>query len=240
MPAATLLNLSPMRRLSTTPLKSAIRGTGQPPVLDDIMSRFAVNSDVRDEDSHSGEDSTQEQDHEREEDERDRSVTPPPLIPNPPWLVSPAPRTPENKADSDDDVGVLLSQPLVKQTSICISPNSSHLHAEHPTFMTPARAIGSGPRPFDTSFPVFPSLSSPLRRSQPPTSDPVTPNRSSGYNSIFMQTPLFPSSFSETRLEDELARISRGDDSPGGFFDRSALYRSPSVPGSSPNRWTNQ
>jgi hypothetical protein len=200
------------------------------------MSRFAVNSDVRDEDSHSGEDSMQGRDRESEED-----VTPPPLIPNPPWLASPAPKTPENKVDSDDDVGVLLSRPLMKQTSICISPNSSHLHAEHSAFMTPARATGSGPRPFDTSFPVFPPLnSSPIRRNQPPTSDTVTPGRSSGYHSIFMHTPGFSSSFSETRLEDELARMARGDDSPGGFFDRSALYKSPSVPGSSPNRWANQ
>jgi len=231
-----------MRRLNTTPLKSAIRGTGPQPLLDDVMSRFPVNSDVRDEDSHSGEeDSLHERGHGDEEDERERSVTPPPLVPNPPWMASPeAPKTPENKVDSDDDVGILLPRPLVKQTSICISPNSSHLHAEQPTFMTPARAIGSVPRPFDTSFPIFPSLSSPIRPTNLPTSDPVTPNRPSAYSSLFMHTPVFPSSFSETRLEDELARMARGDDSPGGFFDRSALYRSPSVPGSSPNRWVNQ
>jgi len=231
-----------MRRLNTSPLKSAIRGTGPGRLLDDVMSRFAVNSETRDEDSHSGEEeSTHGRDHEAEEDERDRSVTPPPLIPNPPWMVSPAPKTPENRADSDDEVGLMLEKPMLKQTSICISPNSSHLHVNQPTFMTPARAIGSGPRPFDTSFPPFPPLSSPIRH-PPASSDPVTPNRpSSSYGSIFMQTPLFPSSFSDTRLEDELARMARGgEDSPGTFFDRSAFYRSPSVPGSSPNRWANQ
>lgn len=205
------------------------------------MSRFAVNSDMRDEDSHSGEDSAHERDHAGEEDERDRSVTPPPLIPNPPWMASPTPRTPENNVDSDDDVGLLLSvNPLRKQTSICISPNSNHLHAHQSVFMTPARTTANEPRPFDTSFPIFPSLSSPVRN-HPSSSDPVTPSRStSGFGTMFMQTPVFPSSFSDTRLEDELARMARGDDSPGAFFDRSDLYRSPSVPGSSPNRWQNQ
>lgn len=238
VPAATLLNLSPMRRLSTSPLKSAIRGTGPGPLLDDIMSRFPVNSDRRDEDSHSGEDSAHEREREGEEDERDRSVTPPPLIPNPPWMASPASRTPDNRVDSDDDVGLLLSvNPLIKQTSICISPNSSHLHSQQSAFMTPARATASEPRAFDTSFPIFPPLSSPIR-SQASTADPLTPTRpTSGYGSMFMHTPMFPSSFSETRLEDELARMARGDDSPGAFFDRSVLYRSPSIPGSSPKRW---
>ncbi|KAG8866339.1 hypothetical protein FRC20_008808, partial [Serendipita sp. 405] len=49
-------------------------------------------------------------------------------------------------------------------------------------------------------------------------------------------TPVFSSSFSEGRLEDELNRMSRGEDSPNGFFRRSDLYKSPSVPGSSPHR----
>ena len=197
---------------------------------------------MRDEDSHSGEEYSHERHREGDEDERDRSVTPPPLIPNPPWMASPTPRTPDNKIDSDDDVGLLLSvNPLAKHTSICISPNSSHLHTHQPAFMTPARATATDPRPFDTSFPVFPPLSSPVRNRPSTSDDPVTPNRpTSGYGSIFMQTPLFPSSFSETRLEDELARMARGDDSPGAFFERSALYRSPSVPGSSPNHWQNQ
>ncbi|KAG8827213.1 hypothetical protein FRC19_004732 [Serendipita sp. 401] len=241
VPKSTLLNLSPMRRFSASPMKSAVRGSAvrgpsTSRTLDDVMSRFPANSDARDEDSMSGEDFSHGPDRELEEDERDRSVTPPPLIPNPPWIDSPALATPgKGPHPDDDDSDRLLAQPLFKKPSLCISPNSSHLHQQQLTFMTPARAIGDPNRPFDNSFPTLPRISSPTRTLA--AFEPVTPDRaSSNFRSIFLQTPVFSSSFSEGRLEDELNRMSRGEDSPNGFFRRSDLYKSPSVPGSSPHR----
>lgn len=249
-----------MRRLNTTHLKSAIRGTGpsQTRFMDDILSRFAANSDARDEDSMSGEDSAHGKDREGQEDERDRSVTPPPLVPNPPWMatpISPSPgaavaATPKKGKlstldDDDNDNDSLLSKPipLKRHTSLCISPNSSQYH-HRTTFLTPARASGSTDRPYDASFPpIAPSSSSLLSsspfRHAPISSDPVTPDRSSSTirSTMFLQTPLFSSSFSDVRLEDELARMGADSESPGGIFRSSDLYRSPSLPGSTPNRW---
>jgi hypothetical protein len=236
VPEATLLNLSPIRRISTTPLKSAIRGTGPSHSLEDVMRRYPINRESRDEDSNS-EEFGRGAHHEGDDDECEREVTPPPLIPNPPWMHSPKPSTPLYKHGTDDDDDTLLSRPLARHTSICISPNSSHYHQHHTAFMTPARATDNGIRPFDPSFPVI-SFNSSQTRHESRTAEPVTPDRqSSAMKPTWFQTPLFSSAFSENRLEEDLARMARGDESPDGFFKRSDLYRSPSVPGSTPNRW---
>ncbi|KAG8801438.1 hypothetical protein FRC17_006658, partial [Serendipita sp. 399] len=124
VPKSTLLNLSPMRRFSASPMKSAVRGSAarRPSLsqrLDDVMSRFPANSDTRDEDSMSGEDFSNGPDRELEEDERDRSVTPPPLIPNPPWIESPSLATPGKGLLLDvDDSDRLLAQPILKKPSL--------------------------------------------------------------------------------------------------------------------------
>lgn len=226
-------------------MSSSIRGTGPGPSqrLDDVMSRFPINAQSsHDEDS--GEESAQGREPGAfEEDERDRSVTPPPLIPNPPWMASPIPATPKNNAppvdeeEQDEDDDTLLSKPVTRHKSICISPNSSHLHQTNPSFLTPTRATGSAIRPYDTSFASLPRASSPTR-SGVLLFEPVTPDRdSSAFKSMFLQTPLFANAFSDSRLDDELSRMSKGDESPMGFFKRSDLYKSPSVPGSSPSRW---
>lgn len=197
------------------------------------MKRLASKSE-QEEREESGDDSPIA--HEGEEDD-EREITPPPLIPNPPWLNSPAPVTPKHSSTHpEDDLVPLLPNPVNKNATLCISPHSSHLHQTTSTFLTPARATGSAPRPFDSSFPEIPPPSSPNRNATRPL-NPVTPEHdSSSFRSIF-QTPLFAKQFSSSTLEEELARMSKGDESPGGFFKRSDLYSSPAVPGSSPSRW---
>lgn len=218
-----------MRRLNTSPRKSAIRGTGPSShLLDTVMSRFPINNTVDEEDYQSGEESLRDKE-ENEEEERDRSVTPPPLIPNPPWMASPA--TPLQNSTQEEESN--RPRPFGRQTSLCISPNSSQLHNP---FLTPARLFGNEVRAFDESFPMMGSFSSPVRPPMPSSSDPpVTPMRMSSTKQNLFRTPLFADHFSDTRLEDELARMSRADtESPGGFFGGVGLYQSPTMPGNTP------
>ena len=260
----TVLNLSPVRML-TAANNSDIRGGSptaklepEPDLMARILGRFPANDpERRDDDELSDERSI----HEAED--RSRSATPPPLVPNPPWLNTPAPAPfvfaqppplpvftqPQSLPQLQTDPFLCTSTPphrrlLARTSSLCISPNSQYLHP--PTFMTPARTIGPSSHPYDEGFPLLDVGSSPEPFRLPGvtslgltpfmnqfSSDPVTPMRNNRFISFRTPGELFGSPTGGIGASLDFDRIS-AEESPGTFFGKETLCRSPELPGSNP------
>lgn len=252
---STVLNLSPVRML-TAANNSDIRGGSpvskpEPDFMARILSRFPVNDpERRDDDELSDERSI----HDAED--RSRSATPPPLVPNPPWLNSPAPAPPTFTQQPPLPVftGPLTSDQLqtdpflrpntphkrvlARSSSLCISPNSHYLHP--PAFITPTRTTGPSSHPYDEALPLLDVGSPPTSFGLTPfldrfSSDPITPMRS---NRFIPCTPgeLFRSPTIGIAASLDFSKIGAGsaEESPGTFFGKERPHKNPELLGGSP------
>src|SRR5258706_15520025 len=258
---STVLNFSPVRML-TAANNSDIRGGSptakpEPDFMARILSRFPVNApERRDDDDLSDERSIDDA------EDRSRSATPPPLIPNPPWLNSPAPalpvltQPPPPPVFTESQFPQLQSDPflrprtppdervLARTSSLCISPNSQYLHP--PTFITPARPTDPSSDPYDDEFPLFDVGSSPEPFRLPGitplrltpflnqfSGDPTTPMRNNRFMPFSTPGELFRSPTVGIGASLDFDKIG-AEESPGTFFGRESLYKSSEVAGGSP------
>ena len=228
----------------------------EPDFMARILSRFPANDpERRDEDELSDERSI----HDAED--RSRSATPPPLIPNPPWMDSPAPgqpaltQPPPLPVFTESQFPQLQPDPflrpntpphqrvLARTSSLCISPNSQYLHP--PTFVTPARTTGPSSDPYDDELPLFDVGSSPEPFRLPGATplgltpflnqfsgDPTTPMRGNRFVSFSTPGELFRSPTVGIGANLDFGKIGE-EESPGTFFGKER-YKSSERAGGSP------
>jgi len=259
---STVLNLSPVRML-TAANNSDIRGGSpvakpEPDFMARIMSRFPVNDpERRDDDEISDERSI----HDAED--RSRSTTPPPLVPNPPWMNSPAPPPPvltqppplpvftESRSPPQFQTDPFLrpntpshEHVLARTSSLCISPNSQYLHP--PTFITPARMTGPSSHSYEDALALLDVGSSPGSFHLPGvtpfsltpflsqfSSDPTTPVRNNRFVQFSTPGELFRSPAVGIGASLDFDRIS-AEESPGTFFGKESQYKCSDPAGGSP------
>ena len=229
----------------------------EPDFMSRMLSRFPVNDpEQRDDDEFSEERSI----HDAED--RSRSVTPPPLVPNPPWMNSPTlvppvltrpPPLPvfigsQSSPQLQTDPFLRPSTPphkrvLARTSSLCISPNSHYLHP--PTFITP-HTTGTSSHPYDEAFPLLDVGSSPEPFRLPSvnslsltpflnqfSSDPITPVRNNRFMPFSTPGELFRSPTLGIGASLDFDKIG-AEESPGTFFGKESLYKSPELPGGTP------
>jgi hypothetical protein len=230
----------------------------EPDFMARILSRFPANDpERRDDDELSDERSI----HDAED--RSRSTTPPPLVPNPPWMNSPASAPPvltqppplpvftesQSSPQLQTDPFLCPSTPphkrvLARTSSLCISPNSQYLHP--PTFITPARTTGPSSHPYDDAFPLLDVGSSPEPFHLPGitplsltpflnqfSSDPTTPVRNNPFVPFSTPGELFRSPTVGIGASLDFDRIGT-EESPGTFFGKESIYKSSELAGGSP------
>jgi hypothetical protein len=230
----------------------------EPDLMARIMSRFPVNDpERRDDDDLSDERSI----HDAED--RSRSATPPPLIPDPPWMNSPALALPVLTQSlplpvfTESQYPQLQTDPFLhpstpphervlgRTSSLCISPNSQYLHP--PTFITPARSTGPSSDQYDDGFPLIDVGSSPgpfRLTSMTPlgltpflsqfSGDPITPVRNNRFVPFSTPGELFRSPTVGIGASLDFGKID-AEESPGTFFEKESLYKSSKLAESSPN-----
>lgn len=258
---STVLNLSPVRML-TAANNSDVRGGSpiakpEPDLMARILSRFPVNDpERRDDDELSDERSI----HDAED--RSRSATPPPLVPNPPWMNSPASappvltQPPPLPVFTESQFPSLQTDPflhpntpphervLARTSSLCISPNSQYLHP--PTFITPTHSTGPSSDPYDDAFPLLDVGSSPGPFRLPGitplgltpflnqfSGDPTTPVRNNRFVPFSTPGELFHSPAVGVGASLDFGKID-AEESPGTFFEKESLYKSYKLTGGSP------
>lgn len=260
---STVLNLSPVRMI-TAANNSDVRGGSpvakpEPDFMARIMSRFPANDPERRDDD----DLSDERSIIHDAEDRSRSTTPPPLIPDPPWLNSPAPapvltQPPPLPVFTESQFPQLQTDPflhpntpphkrvLARTSSLCISPNSQYLHP--PTFITPAHSTGPSSDPYDDAFPLLDVGSSPGPFRLPGitplgltpflsqfSGDPTTPVRNNRIVPFSTPGEMFRSPTVGIGIGASLdfGKID-AEESPGTFFEKESLYKKPEPAGGSP------